>query len=287
MVDAVPRSGSPAASLAWEQRNDGSVTATGRPQSSRRTGSATRSPSRTSRRTRTRRDAGSASTGARSSDGQRVGRRHRPHGGLQPPGHVQPAIAEQHRQRPTVVGPQLADGAGPPCQHRVVVDRLDRLRVHQTRPATAGRASTGTAGRARRSPRRASTSSIDARRVRQVCAQQVGEPRRILSPADGQRLVERLVLLQRTPDLGEDVAPRGHVHAHRQMTGEHRSGRRGVGRSRRACRCSRPDPRPPRAVRARVRPEPRGPPSACDRTPGARRRRADRHATRAPGRPGA
>ncbi len=77
MVDAVPRSGSSAASLAWEQRNDGSVTAAGRPQSSRRTGSASEEPlaHQTTGEDEARRRIGEH--GRQVADGQRVGRGHR------------------------------------------------------------------------------------------------------------------------------------------------------------------------------------------------------------------
>ena len=99
MVDAVPRSGSSSASLAWEQRNDGSVTAAGQlsaVESERcRRGGVPRAPDGGRGRVAT---CGSASAGARSRTVELSDDATDPHRGLQPPGHLQPAIAQEHDQ---------------------------------------------------------------------------------------------------------------------------------------------------------------------------------------------
>ena len=130
MVDAVPRRGSSAASLAWEQRNEGSPR---RPGSlSRRVGAASTrsSPSRIRRRARTIRDVGSASEGARSrtvivSDEATI----------RIAGSSHPGMSNRRSPRSTIsrllVRSELADGAGPSREHGVVVDRSDRLSRHE------------------------------------------------------------------------------------------------------------------------------------------------------------
>ena len=210
MVDAVPSSGSSAASLACEHRNDGSVTAAPASSVVERDGLGDRAALRApvdGRGRGARRDRRAPAPGR----GRRARRTPRP---IAMAGSSQPGISSRRSPRSTtswspssVRSSQTAPGR--PCSTvsssiasidcdctstpRSSCARVDRNR--RTRASVTASASTSSSD--------GSAASPGARAATRRTA--TGSSR----PSDRERLVERGVLLQRTPDLGQDVAPRG------------------------------------------------------------------------------
>ena len=210
MVDAVPRSGSAAASLAWEQRNDRSVHGWHRqPQVVEADGVGEQEP---------------FAHQAADEDEARLRDRRAP-----APGRGRAAC----RTTPPTAWPVPATRACPAGDRRAAPPAIPSRRSAARRrsPVVARDAcrrsiasivcsctSTprSSCARVERNRRIAgvghrfgvhavgSTRPSDSSRARSRSE----KPRRILGPAHRERLVERRVVLQRPPDVGEDVAPR-------------------------------------------------------------------------------